>query len=155
MRTLLLATAAIAALATTARAEAVVDEVIVTATRLPTRPDVITGAHVIDRAEIEVRGAAFVTDLLSTVPGVSIARTGAFGGTSAIRVRGASPDKTLVLIDGVPVGDPADPNGTFDASQVQTTPPSKLPSKPKGWPSSAPLSMVDAPCCCSTTFRSS
>lgn len=120
MRTLLLTTAAFAALSTLAVAEtAAVDEVIVTATRLPTDPDIVTGARVIDRAEIEARNITFAADLLSTVPGVSVARTGAFGGVAAIRIRGASPDKTLVLIDGVPVDDPSDPNGAFDAASLQ------------------------------------
>ena len=119
MRSLLLTTAALAALSTPALAATAVDEVIVTAARLPSSPDVITGAHVIDRAEIEARGVGFAADLLSTVPGVSLARTGAFGGTAAIRIRGASPDKTLVLIDGVPVNDPSDPNGPFDAGALQ------------------------------------
>lgn len=120
MRTLLLATAALAAIPAAARADAALDEVIVTAARLPTKPQVITGARVIDRAEIERRNTTFAADLLSTVPGVSIARTGAFGGVGAIRIRGASPDKTLVLIDGVPVGDASDPGGAFDPSSLQT-----------------------------------
>ena len=120
MRTLLLTTAAFAALSTCAVAETTVDEVIITATRLPTVPKVVTGARVIDRAEIEARNVAFAADLLSTVPGVGVARTGAFGGVTAIRLRGASADKTLVLIDGVPVDDPSDPNGAFDASSLQT-----------------------------------
>ena len=97
------------------------DKVIVTATRLPTRLDLVTGAHVIDQAELEARQTPFVEDVLLTIPGVGVARSGAFGGLAAIRIRGASPDKTLVLIDGVPAGDPADPNGTFDPSQIQTS----------------------------------
>ncbi|MBW8813459.1 MAG: TonB-dependent receptor [Caulobacterales bacterium] len=122
MRTLLFTTAALTALtALPARAETSVDELIVTATRLPTEAAAITGVHVIDRAEIEARNLTFATDLLSTVPGVGIARTGAFGGAAAIRIRGASPDKTLVLVDGVPVDDPSDPNGAYDASSLQTT----------------------------------
>ena len=120
MKTLLLTTAAFAALSTCAVAETTVDEVIITATRLPTKPDVVTGARVIDRAEIEARNVTFAADLLSTIPGVGVARTGAFGGVTAIRIRGASPDKTLVLIDGVPVDDPSDPNGAFDASSLQS-----------------------------------
>jgi vitamin B12 transporter len=120
MRTLLISTAALAALATAAHAETPVEEVIVTAARLPTDVDVITGAHVIDRSEIEARNVGFAADLLSTIPGVAVARTGAFGGTTAIRIRGASPDKTLVLIDGVPVDDPSDPNGAYDAGSLQT-----------------------------------
>jgi vitamin B12 transporter len=97
-----------------------VEAVVVTATRLPTRIDLVTGAHVIDAAELDARQTPFVVDVLATIPGVSVAQTGAFGGTAAIRIRGASPDKTLVLIDGVPAGDPSDPNGTFDASQLQS-----------------------------------
>lgn len=122
MRSLLISSTALCAfLPAGALAQAAPDvpigEVIVT--RLPTRPDLITGARVIDRFEIEARGAAFATDLLATIPGVGITRNGAFGGVSAIRIRGASADKTLVLIDGVPEGDPADPNGAYDASSLQ------------------------------------
>ncbi|MBL8770889.1 MAG: TonB-dependent receptor [Phenylobacterium sp.] len=121
MRSYLLATAALAAAAAApACADTSVDEVVVTAARLPVDPEEITGARVIDRAEIEARNTAFAADLLSTVPGVSIARTGAFGGVAAIRIRGAAPDKTLVLIDGVPVGDGAAPNGDYDPSSLQT-----------------------------------
>lgn len=129
MRTLLLSTAAAAALLPLAAlpswahaddAPRPLDELVVTATRLPSRLDLVTGAHVIDRAELEARQTPFLEDVLSTVPGVGIARNGAFGGAAAIRIRGASPDKTLVLIDGVPVNDPADPNGAFDPSSLQT-----------------------------------
>lgn len=120
MRTLLIATAAAAALSTAARADTPVEEVVATATRLPTDPAAVTGVHVIGQAEIDARHTAFATDLLSTIPGVGVARTGAFGGVAAIRIRGASPDKTLVLIDGVPVGDPAQPGGDFDAGALQS-----------------------------------
>jgi vitamin B12 transporter len=121
MRAVFLSTAALAALTPCAAlaAEAAVDELIVTATRLPTDTTLVTGARVVDRVELEARQAAFATDVLATVPGVSIARNGAFGGIGAIRIRGASPDKTLVLIDGVPAGDVADPNGTFDPASLQ------------------------------------
>lgn len=119
----LFCTAALAALSTTAIAAPspanTVDAVIVTASRLPTDLSLVTGAHVIDHPEIESRGASFVSDLLSTVPGVGVTRAGAFGGIAAIRIRGASPDKTLVLLDGLPIGDPADPSGTFDAGAMQ------------------------------------
>ncbi|THD77995.1 MAG: TonB-dependent receptor [Phenylobacterium sp.] len=96
-----------------------VGELVVTATRLPSPVDAVTGAYVVDREELQARQTPFLEDVLATVPGVSVTRQGAFGGLAAIRIRGASPDKTLVLIDGVPVGDPADPNGTFDPSSLQ------------------------------------
>jgi vitamin B12 transporter len=127
MRTQFLATAALAALPACAlaqeapQASPTASELVVTATRLPSRLDLVTGARVVDQAELEARQTPFVIDVLSTIPGVSVAQTGAFGGTAAIRIRGASPDKTLVLVDGVPAGDPADPNGSFDASQLTTS----------------------------------
>src|SRR5690349_7353612 len=126
MRSTLLATAVLAAapacaIAQAAPAPTTTSELVVTATRLPSRLDLVTGAHVVDQAELEARQTTFVTDVLATIPGVGVARNGAFGGVASIRIRGASPDKTLVLIDGVPAGDPADPNGSFDASQLTTS----------------------------------
>ncbi|MCC7267903.1 MAG: TonB-dependent receptor [Caulobacteraceae bacterium] len=120
MKRLLLSTAGLAlALSTPVLADSSVGELVVTAARLPADPAEITGARIIDRQEIEARQAVFATDVLSLVPGISVARTGAFGGTAALRIRGASPDKTLVLIDGVPLNDPSDPNGTYDFSSLQ------------------------------------
>ena len=59
----------------------------------------------------------FAADVLATVPGVAISEDG-FGGVSSLSLRGASADKTLVLIDGVPVNDPSQPEGNFDFSSL-------------------------------------
>lgn len=91
-------------------------EVVVTATRLPTIVSHTPGARVIDRATIDQRGAIFAADILSDVPGLSVVRSGAFGGVAQVRMRGASPGKTLVLVDGVPANDPAEVNGAYDFS---------------------------------------
>ena len=72
-------------------------------------------AHIDERA-IQQRGAVFAADILADVPGLSVTRTGAFGGLAQVRMRGATPGKTLVLVDGVPVNDPTEPNGAFDFS---------------------------------------
>src|SRR3989344_385378 len=74
------------------------------------------GARVIDGKTIEQRGAVFAADILSDVPGLSVTRTGAFGGLARVRVRGAPPGKTLVLVDGAPVNDAAEPNCAYDFS---------------------------------------
>lgn len=89
-------------------------EVIVTATRLPAAAADTPGARVIDAETIEQRGAVFAADILADVPGLSVTRTGAFGGVAQVRMRGANPGKTLVLVDGAPVNDPADINGAYD-----------------------------------------
>ena len=97
-----------------AQQAAEVDEVVVTATRLPAIVADTPGARVIDARTIEQRGAVFAADILSDVPGLSVVRSGAFGGVAQVRIRGAGPGKTLVLVDGVPVNDPAEVNGAHD-----------------------------------------
>ena len=93
-----------------------IDDVVVTAARLPAIVAETPGARVIDAATIEQRGAVFAADILADVPGLSVVRTGAFGGVAQVRMRGATPGKTLVLVDGVPVNDPAEINGAYDFS---------------------------------------
>ena len=93
-------------------------EVVVTATRLPEPLAEVSGAQVIDRAEIERRNAVFAGDLLATVPGAALSRAGPFGGVSSLILRGAPSDKTLVLVDGVPVNDPSQPAGGFDFASL-------------------------------------
>ncbi|HYD28482.1 TonB-dependent receptor plug domain-containing protein [Brevundimonas sp.] len=128
MRFLLLATAAAVFPPVSAHAQAsplaaddpdALPEVVVTATRLPAIVADTPGARVIDRRAIEQRGAVFAADILGDVPGLSVVRSGAFGGVAQVRMRGASPGKTLVLIDGVPVNDPAEVNGAFDFAGLE------------------------------------
>ena len=92
------------------------EEVVVTATRLPAIVADTPGARVIDGETIEKRGAVFAADILTDIPGLSVVRSGAFGGVAQVRIRGATPGKTLTLVDGVPVNDPAEVNGAFDYS---------------------------------------
>lgn len=121
-RSILLSTAAIAAaFAAPAFAEDAtqLDEVIVTATRIPAIVADTPGARVIDSRTIEQRGAIFAADILADVPGLSVTRSGAFGGVAQVRMRGATPGKTLVLVDGAPVNDAAEPNGAYDFSSFE------------------------------------
>ena len=92
--------------------------VVVDATRLPTLVTDAPDIQVIDRAQIDARQAVYAADILDTVPGLALTRTGAFGGVTSIRMRGASSDKTLVLIDGVPQNDASDPNGLYDFANL-------------------------------------
>lgn len=124
MRSLLFATAAAVFVPLSVHAQSMDDpdalpEVVVTATRLPAIVADTPGARVIDRRTIDQRGAVFAADILTDVPGLSVVRSGAFGGVAQVRMRGAAPGKTLVLIDGVPVNDPAEVNGAFDFSGLE------------------------------------
>ena len=95
-------------------------EVVVTATRLPAIVADTPGARIIDRTTIDRRGAVFAADILGDVPGLSVYRAG-LGGVTSVRIRGASQDKSLVLVDGVPVNDPSQPAGGFDFAGFDLT----------------------------------
>lgn len=122
-RSILLSTAALASVfaapALAADETTQLDEVVVTATRILAIVADTPGARVIDGGTIEQRGAIFAADILADVPGLSVTRTGAFGGVAQVRMRGATPGKTLVLVDGAPVNDAAEPNGAYDFSSFE------------------------------------
>ncbi|WP_374386829.1 TonB-dependent receptor plug domain-containing protein [Brevundimonas sp.] len=122
-RSILLSTGALASVFATPALAAdettQLDEVVVTATRIPAIVADTPGARVIDGGTIEQRGAIFAADILADVPGLSVTRTGAFGGVAQVRMRGATPGKTLVLVDGAPVNDAAEPNGAYDFSSFE------------------------------------
>ncbi|MEL7279091.1 MAG: TonB-dependent receptor [Pseudomonadota bacterium] len=70
---------------------------------------------VLTEEDIEDRGEAlYAADLIRSLPGVSVSRTGGFGGLTQIRLRGNEGNHTLVLIDGVEVADPS--QGEYDFS---------------------------------------
>jgi len=91
---------------------------VVTATQLPTVVADVPDVTVIDRAEIDARQAVYAADILETVPGLAVADNGAFGGVTSVRMRGATSDKTLVVIDGVTQNDASDPNGAYDFANL-------------------------------------
>ena len=91
-----------------------VGEIVVTATRLPAELTDAPDAHVIDAAKIELRQASFAADVLRLVPGLAVSDNGAFGGATGVRIRGASADETLVVIDGVVQNDASQPSGGYD-----------------------------------------
>lgn len=91
-------------------AAAAPETVVVTASRYE-RPLRETGSSVsvIDAAEWRARGAQFVADALQSLPGVAVTQSGGAGGQSVVRLRGEEGYRTLVLIDGIRIADPAAP----------------------------------------------
>ncbi|MEM7610656.1 MAG: TonB-dependent receptor [Pseudomonadota bacterium] len=84
------------------------DEIIVTGALTPIEIERLGNAvTIIDRDDIERRQARYVTELLRSVPGFSVSRTGVLGAQTQVRVRGAEANHLLVLIDGVRASDPA------------------------------------------------
>jgi vitamin B12 transporter len=95
------------------------EEIVVSASHAEVeRERVGSSVTVIDRAEIERRRAVTVADLLATVPGVAVSRSGGRGGGVSVFLRGASSSHTLVLVDGVRAN--ATGSGAFDWADLAT-----------------------------------
>lgn len=93
---------------TTLAPDDTLEQVLVTAARVPVNVNQIGSAtSVFTRDNIERRQVRYVTDLLRTVPGFSVSRSGGPGSQTQVRVRGAEANHVLVLIDGVRANDPA------------------------------------------------
>ncbi len=107
------------ALADSNSAPKTLDTLVVTANRRANElRNVGSSITVITAEDIANRQAFSVSDLLTSVPGVDVLRTGGLGQTSTVFVRGAGSDQTLVLIDGVEVNDPSAPGNGFDFSNL-------------------------------------
>ena len=80
------------------------------------RPSGAAQTSVVD-AERFAGEAPTVAELLATSPGVSVQRSGGPGQAAFVSLRGASPDQTLVLLDGIPLQGPGG-----DAIDLSTLP---------------------------------
>ena len=100
--------------------------VVVTGSRVAAKPDEL-GANVtvLEREYFDVEKPAKLSDALERVAGIHVDQVGGRGGTGSLYLRGADPNYTLVLVDGVRVNDPTNARGgsfdfsTFDMADVQ------------------------------------
>ncbi|MBL6456089.1 TonB-dependent receptor [Belnapia sp. T6] len=105
----------LAALASPALAQTAIPDTIVTGTRVPTPAERVPAATtVITRQDIEERGYQSLSEALVSVPGLRIVPTGGLGSQTSVFLRGNSSRAVLVLLDGVPLNDPAEANGAFN-----------------------------------------
>ncbi len=82
-----------------------IDNVIVTASRMPQRAtDIIPDTTVIHTEEIVRSGAGSVADVLQRQRGIEITRNGSAGAATSVYLRGANSNQVVVLLDGVRVG---------------------------------------------------
>lgn len=105
--------------AQTAQDEA--DDIIVSASRIEQkRSESGQSITVVDKAELDRRQTQVLSDVLQTLPGISVARNGGPGGVTSVFIRGGDSSQTLVLVDGVRINDPSSPSGAFDFSSILT-----------------------------------
>ncbi|MCX5714971.1 MAG: TonB-dependent receptor plug domain-containing protein [Candidatus Omnitrophica bacterium] len=77
-----------------------------------------SSVSVIDDTIIESSQKKFAKDIITEYAGVSVTQSGAFGAPAMIRMRGANPNQTLLIMDGMKVYDPASPDGAFNFAQL-------------------------------------
>jgi vitamin B12 transporter len=95
-------------------------EIIVTGSRVATTADdIAANITVLEREDFDVEKPAKLADILRRVAGVHVDQVGGRGGTGSLYMRGADPNYTLVLVDGVRVNDPTNARGgSFDFSAL-------------------------------------
>lgn len=77
-------------------------EVVVTATRTArTADELLQSVDVLTRSDIETVAPSTLMDLLETVPGVAVSRSGGVGKSVSVFLRGSNSDHVLVLVNGV------------------------------------------------------
>src|SRR3954463_3624411 len=99
-------------------ASAASENVIVTATRLDGE-QAGSNVSVIDAQTIQARNPGSVVDLLRDLQSVYIQQSGGRGSVVSLFTRGAKPNFTLVLLDGVKANDPTSTRGgSYDFSTL-------------------------------------
>jgi len=81
---------------------------------------VASSVTVVTAKEIETTQRRTVPDVLSTVPGINVVQTGGPGGLTSVFMRGTNSNHVKVLIDGIDVSDPSNPNRSFDFGHLLT-----------------------------------
>lgn len=75
---------------------------------------------VFTQADIERTQRRTIPDLLNLVPGVHVVQNGTVGTQTSVFMRGSNSNHVKVLIDGVDIGDPSNPNGAVDFGFLTT-----------------------------------
>jgi len=101
---------------------AILDPIVVTATRTPQRLiDLVADVTVIDADEIARGAAQGLIALLQRQPGVEIVQNGGPGATAGVFLRGANAAQTLVLVDGMRVA-----SASSGAAALEAIPPEQI-----------------------------
>lgn len=102
------------------------ESVVVTGTYSHSSGDaLVSSVTIIDRNQIESMGKTNLADVLRTITGINLRQAGGAGGVSGLYIRGAEPNFTLVMIDGMKVNDTTNSRGggfnfnSFDVESIE------------------------------------
>ena len=92
--------------------------VVVSATTIPTpASEIANSVTVITGDQIENEQLRMLPGALAPVPGLNVVQTGGPGGQTSVFIRGTNSNQVKVLVDGIDVTDPSNPNQSFDFGQ--------------------------------------
>src|SRR5262245_59495655 len=75
---------------------------VITADRFPTDPSKVTSSYtVVMQEEMQRRQLRNTTEVLRTIPGISVQQSGGPGTQTSVFLRGSNSNHTLLLIDGI------------------------------------------------------
>ena len=80
-----------------------------------------SSVSVVSNEAIEKHSSKGMADVLRGVAGVEVREAGGIGSTASVSIRGANPGQTLVLIDGIRIGDPSSTDGAVDFGNLAVT----------------------------------
>ncbi len=95
-------------------------DIVVTGSRIGfvRRNDYTAPTSIINIDDIQNRNNAYISDLLRSVPGASINRSGPAGSLTQLRLRGSEGNHVLVIVDGIEVSNPN--TGEFDFASLRS-----------------------------------
>jgi outer membrane cobalamin receptor len=97
------------------------EELIVTASRVEESLKMAAeSVTVVTQKDIQRKGNQNVVEALKDVPGVNISQNGSYGGGASVYLRGTDNAHTVIMIDGVRVGDPISLDGKLSISDLPT-----------------------------------
>lgn len=93
----------------------------VSATGVPTPvTEIASSVTVITASDLEREQRRTLPNALQKVPGLNVVQLGGPGGQTSVFIRGTNSNHVKVLIDGIDVSDPSNPNRSFDFGQLLT-----------------------------------
>ncbi|MBC7428071.1 MAG: TonB-dependent receptor [Bacteriovorax sp.] len=93
------------------------DDIIVSADRIKSTLDKSpSDIKVFEKSDIEKSTSIF--ELLNTESDIQLAQSGPVGGNTSLFLRGTDSSHTLVIIDGITMNDPSNPNRQFDLGRL-------------------------------------
>jgi vitamin B12 transporter len=120
-KSILLSSAVFFVFAVPAFADDTIETVVVSATRVPTPlTEIASSVTVISADQIAAKQERSLPDVLSDVPGLNVVQSGGPGGQTSVFMRGTNSNHTKILIDGIDVADPSNPNGSYDIGKLLT-----------------------------------